>query len=106
MIFPYLLLKLHAWHFLIFECLVVDMTPLPWLSILLTIYKSPHMSQWGESRLQWPKHVVTKKIFKIIQLSTSTKPILKEFFINCIQNKIVQLPNNVIVKGIYFFCLY
>jgi hypothetical protein len=64
MIFPNLLLKLHAWHFLIFEFLVVDMTPLPWLSILLTIYKSPHMSQWGESRLQWPKNVVTILFFQ------------------------------------------
>jgi hypothetical protein len=32
------------------------------------------------------------------QHSTSTKPILKEVFINCIQNKISQLPNNAIIK--------
>jgi hypothetical protein len=37
--------------------------------------------------------------FKIVQLSTSTKPILKEVFINYIQNKVAQLPNNIIVKG-------
>jgi hypothetical protein len=29
-----------------------------------------------------------------MQLSTSTKPILKEVFIDYIQNKVVQLPNN------------
>jgi hypothetical protein len=36
--------------------------------------------------------------FEIVQLSIFTKPILKEFFINYIQNKVVQLPNNAIVK--------
>jgi hypothetical protein len=61
------------------------------------------MSQWGESMLQWPKNVVTNIVFKIIQLLTSTKPILKEFFINYTQNKIVQLPGNAIIKGNYFF---
>ncbi len=43
--------------------------------------------------------------FKIVQLSTSTKPILKEVFINYIQNKVAQLPNNTIVKGNYYFWL-
>ncbi len=33
-----------------------------------------------------------------MQLSTSTKPILKEDFINCIQNKVIQLPNNAIIR--------
>jgi hypothetical protein len=28
--------------------------------------------------------------FKVVQLSTSTKPILKDIFINYIQNKVVQ----------------
>jgi hypothetical protein len=36
-------------------------------------------------------------------LSTSTKPTSKEVFINYIQNKVVQLPNNVIVKWNYIF---
>jgi hypothetical protein len=40
---------------------------------------------------------------KIVQLSTSTKPILKEGFINYTQNKVGQLPNNAIVKGNYIF---
>jgi hypothetical protein len=31
----------------------------------------------------------------------STKPILIEFFITYTQNKVVQLPNNAIVKGNY-----
>ncbi len=41
--------------------------------------------------------------FKIMQLSTSTKPILKEVFINYTQNKIAQLSNNKIIKGNYSF---
>jgi hypothetical protein len=41
--------------------------------------------------------------FKTMQLSTSTKPILKEIFIHSIQNKVVQLWNNTIVKGNYIF---
>jgi hypothetical protein len=36
--------------------------------------------------------------FETMQLLTSTKPILKEAFINCTQN-------NEIVKGNYIFCL-
>jgi len=35
--------------------------------------------------------------FKTVQFSPSTKPILKEAFINFTQNKVVQLPNNAIV---------
>jgi hypothetical protein len=38
-----------------------------------------------------------------MQLSISTEPILKEAFINYIQNKVVQLPNNEIVKENYIF---
>jgi hypothetical protein len=41
--------------------------------------------------------------FKTMQLSTSTKPILKEVFINYIQNKVVQLPNNENFKENYIF---
>jgi hypothetical protein len=39
--------------------------------------------------------------FEIVQCSTSTKSISKEVFINYTQNKVVQLPNNAIVKGNY-----
>jgi hypothetical protein len=38
-----------------------------------------------------------------VKLSISTKPILKEGFINYTQNKVAQLPNNAIVKGNYIF---
>jgi hypothetical protein len=41
--------------------------------------------------------------FKIVWLSTSTESILKDVFINYTQNKVVQLPNNAIVKEIIFF---
>jgi hypothetical protein len=41
--------------------------------------------------------------FKIVQLLTSTKPILKEVFVNYNQNKVIQLPNNAIVKEIIIF---
>ncbi len=40
-------------------------------------------------------------IFETMQLLTFTKPILKEVFINYIQNKVIYLPNNVVVKGNY-----
>ncbi len=43
--------------------------------------------------------------FKIVWLFITTKPILKDFFINYTQNKVVQLPNNVIVKRNYNFFL-
>jgi len=43
--------------------------------------------------------------FKIVQLSTSTKPILKDVFIIYIQNKVVQLPNNAIVKKKLYFLI-
>jgi acyl carrier protein phosphodiesterase len=44
----------------------------------------------GESTLQWPKNVVMQVLFfKILQLLTSTKPILKDSFINYNQNKVV-----------------
>ncbi len=42
--------------------------------------------------------------FETMQLSTSTKPILKEVFINYTKNRIVQQPtNNVIIKGLFIF---
>jgi hypothetical protein len=34
-----------------------------------------------------------------MQLSTSTKPILKEFFINYIKNKVVQLVENTVKRA-------
>jgi hypothetical protein len=43
---------------------------------------------------------------KTMWLSTSTKPILKEVFINYTQNKVVQLPNNAIVERNYIFYWY
>jgi len=36
----------------------------------------------GESTLWWPKNVITNIVFQNYELSTSTKPILKEVFIN------------------------
>jgi len=62
-----------------------------------------HTRPQGENKLRCPKNVVTNIFFEILQLSMSTKPILKEFFINYTHNKVVQLPNNVIVKGNYIF---
>jgi hypothetical protein len=41
--------------------------------------------------------------FETMQLSTFTKLILKEVFINYTQIKVIQLPNNAIVKGNYIF---
>jgi hypothetical protein len=43
--------------------------------------------------------------FETMWFSTSTKSILKEVFINYIQNKVVQLPNNAIVKINYYYLL-
>jgi hypothetical protein len=44
----------------------------------------------SENTLWWPKNVITNIFFEIMQLSTSTKSILKEVFINCTQNKVLQ----------------
>ncbi len=49
--------------------------------------------------------MLSQFIFKIGQLSTSTKLILKEGFINYTQNKVIQLPNNAIIKGNHIFWL-
>jgi hypothetical protein len=53
-----------------------------------------------------PQKILLQILFlEIMQLSISTKPMLKEFFINYTQNKVVQLPNNVIVIGNYILKL-
>ncbi len=56
------------------------------------------------------KHIfVTKKIlsqilfFKTMWFSTFTKPILKEVFINYIQNKVVQPKNNATINRNFIF---
>jgi hypothetical protein len=49
------------------------------------------------------KMLLQISFFKTMQLSISTKPILKEVFINYAQNKLIQLPTNAIVKGNYIF---
>ncbi len=36
--------------------------------------------------------------FEIVWFSTSTKPRLKEIFINYAKNKVIELPNNTISK--------
>jgi len=57
--------------------------------------------------LGW-KHIAMAKrchkyfFFENLWLSTFAKPILKNVFINYTQNMVVQLPNNVIVKRIFF----
>jgi hypothetical protein len=48
---------------------------------------------------------ITIFFFETMQLSTSTKPLLKEIFINYTPNKVVQWLNNEIVKGNYIFKL-
>jgi len=58
---------------------------------------------WVKTHYSGPKMLSQMLFFKIVQLSTSTKPILKENFINYIQNKIVQFPNNKNFKGNYIF---
>ncbi len=43
---------------------------------------------------------ILSQILFFKQVSTSTKPILKDVFINNIQNKVVQFPKyNAIIKG-------
>jgi hypothetical protein len=43
--------------------------------------------------------------FETVQISTSLKPILIEVFTYYIQNKVVPLLNNVVVKRNYIFLL-
>jgi hypothetical protein len=57
---------------------------------------------WVKTHYSRQKMLSQMPFFKIVQLSTSTKPILKEFFINYIQNKVFQFPNNKISKEITF----
>jgi hypothetical protein len=58
---------------------------------------------WVKTHYSRQKMLSQMLFFKIVQLSTSTKPILKEFFINYIQNKVVQFPNNKNFKRNYIF---
>jgi len=44
--------------------------------------------------------------FETMQLSTPTKPILKEVFIKYTQNMVVQLSNNPIANETTFFDLF
>jgi hypothetical protein len=55
----------------------------------------------GESNYDGIKMLSQIYFFKIVQLSTFTKLILKEVFINYTQNKVVQFSNNAIVKEQY-----
>jgi hypothetical protein len=54
---------------------------------------------WVRTHYSGQKMLSQIFFFKTMQLSTSTKPILKEFFINYIPNKVVQFPNNENFKG-------
>jgi hypothetical protein len=58
---------------------------------------------WVRTHYSGQKMLSQMLFFKIVQLSTSTKPIIKDFFINYIQNKVVQFPNNKNFKGNYIF---
>ncbi len=69
-------------------------------------FKHQTIRMLGETTLQWPKSVITWMLFfKFVQFSIFTKSILKYFFINYIQNKVVQSPNNPIFKRNYIFKL-
>jgi hypothetical protein len=81
----------------------------------LTLQSSQHVSYDVNTLLQRVGVVIKVKthyesqkmlsqilFFRIVQLSTFTKPILKEVVIKYIQNKVAQLPNNIIVKGNVF----
>jgi hypothetical protein len=66
--------------------------------VLVYLWKSLHMHLLGENTLQWPKNVDTNTIFQNYVILAFSKPILKDVFINYTQNKVVQLPNIVIIK--------
>jgi len=52
------------------------------------------------------QNMFSQQLFsKIVWFLIFTKPKLKEVFINYTQNKVVQLPNNAIVKRNYIFWL-
>jgi hypothetical protein len=59
----------------------------------------------------WKHATMVKKcchqyyFFETVQISTSLKPILIEVFTYYIQNKVVPLLNNVVVKRNYIFLL-
>jgi hypothetical protein len=61
------------------------------------------MHACSESTLHWPKKVQKYCFAKLMQLSTSTKLILKDIFIIYTQNEVVQLLSNAIIKGNYIF---
>ncbi len=84
-IFPISIVKIHMIHISIFESFILN---------LIMGVKTHYNGQKMLSQILF---------FEPMQLSTFTKPILKEVFINDSQNKVVQLPNNVIVKGNYIF---
>jgi hypothetical protein len=53
------------------------------------------------------QNMFSQQLFsEIVWLLISTKPTLKEVFTNYTQNKVVQLPNNTIVKRNYIFYWY
>jgi hypothetical protein len=45
------------------------------------------------------KNVVTNIFFQNYAIPAFSKPILKDVSISHTQNKVVQLPNNIIIKG-------
>jgi len=53
----------------------------------------------GESTLQWLKNVVTNIVFRNYATFNFHQPILKEFFINFILNKVDQLGENTIKRA-------
>ncbi len=103
-----LILRIKVTTLLLRKCLVgmyiltFDLTPRGWMHCLilnLTIVLRVKTYYDGQKMLS------QIFFFKIMQLSTFTKPVLKELFIDCIQNKVVQLPNNAIVKWNYIILL-
>jgi hypothetical protein len=77
------------------EVWTYEWTNFSWFSLLshemliCDVWGPPNFGWRGESTLQWPKNVVTNSVFQNYELSTSTKPILKEVFIIYTQNKVV-----------------
>jgi hypothetical protein len=52
----------------------------------------------------WGQKILSQKLcFEIVRFSILTKPILKDVFINCVQNKIVQLPIMQLSKKTTFY---
>jgi hypothetical protein len=86
-IFPISIIKIHIIHFNLFGSLI--------LNLIMGV----------EAHYNGQKMLSQILFFKHVQLSTFTKPILKEVFINDTQNKVVQLLDNAIVKRNYIFLL-